>query len=145
MHEEISGVPDKLWNGGKKNVKLEVSFYGKVNAINIGKDVIRVLGAPLYICFKVNRNMDSIIIAPCEGKETLSFKVPDNIYLVNSVQMRVTSRSFVLGLMTMNNMNMSYTYKVAGTYSEKNNVVIFHLADKRVYKKDIGEQFIVQS
>lgn len=134
MYEETNEVSDKLWNGRKRNVKLEMSFYGKRGAIHIGKDVMRVLGAPAYICIKVNKNMDSIIIAPCEGRETLSFKVPDNIYFTNRVQMRVTSQSFVMGLMTRNDMDLLHTFKIEGTYYEEDNVVIFHLADKRLYE-----------
>ena len=92
MGEKTIEASNRLWKGEKKNVRLEISFYGKGNAINIGKDVVRILGAPSYICLKVNRSMDSIIITPCEKRETLSFKVPDRIYLVNHVQMHVTSR-----------------------------------------------------
>ena len=139
MDEKTIEAPNRLWKGEKKNVRLEISFYGKGNAINIGKDVVRILGAPSYICLKVNRSMDSIIITPCEKRETLSFKVPDRIYLVNHVQMHVTSRAFVHGLMTMNDMDLSHTYKVAGAYSEKDNVVIFHLDDKRLYDSGQSE------
>ena len=65
MDEKTIEAPNRLWKGEKKNVRLEISFYGKGNAINIGKDVVRILGAPSYICLKVNRSMDSIIITPC--------------------------------------------------------------------------------
>ena len=121
----------KLWKGNKRQAKLVVSIHGRKtkSLIHIGKDVLRVLGAPSYVCFKVNQDMSSFIVAPSEEKETLSFKVPDNIYLDNNVMMRVTSQSFVVGLLAMNNIDSDHTYRIAGTYSEKNNAVVFNMKD----------------
>ncbi len=125
--------PGKLWNGGKKKVRLELSFYGKCSCMNIGKDVIRVLGAPPFICLKINPGMDTIMIAPCPGTDVLSFKVPENIYFMHNVQMRITSRSFVIGLMIKNGMDLSCTYRISGSYLENSNVVLFRLANRQLY------------
>ena len=38
MGEKTIEASNRLWKGEKKNVRLEISFYGKGNAINIGKD-----------------------------------------------------------------------------------------------------------
>ena len=132
MDKDNHTPPPRLWNGEKKNVRLEMSFYGKSNSIHISKDAIRVIGAPPYICFKINREMDSIAVAPCKEQDILSFKVPEDIYFVHRVQMRVTSQSFVGGLMIRNGMEPLHTYKVNGTYLEKENAVVFHLADKQI-------------
>ena len=49
----------KLWNGSKKQAKIRISLYGRQNIIQIGKDVVRVLGVPPYISIRINPEMDS--------------------------------------------------------------------------------------
>ena len=49
MSEDNGADKRKLWRGNKNTVKLEISIYGRVNVINIGKDVLRVIGAPSHI------------------------------------------------------------------------------------------------
>lgn len=117
----------------KNTVKLDVSIYGRESMINIGKDVLRVLGAPENICLKINQGMDSFVVMPCEEKDALSFRVPDDFMFNSGRQMKVTSRSFVTGLLAMNNLGTDCTYKISGTYSERNNAVIFNMWDVRRY------------
>lgn len=119
----------------KNTMRLDVSIYGRESVINIGKDVLRILGAPVSVCFKVNQGMDSFVVMPCDEKEPLSFRVPDDIMFNGNRQMRVTSRSFVTGLLAMNALEANHTYKISGTYSEKNNAVIFNMSDIRRYRK----------
>lgn len=119
----------------KNTMRLDVSIYGRESVINIGKDVLRILGSPVSVCFKVNQGMDSFVVMPCDEKEAMSFHVPDDIMFNGSRQMRVTSRSFVTGLLAMNGLEANHTYKISGTYSEKNNAVIFNMSDIRRYRK----------
>lgn len=133
MKEESSGDRRKLWNGNKTQAKLEVSLYGKQNAINIGKDVLRVIGAPTHITIKINKEMDSFIVMPCEGKAPMSFRVPENIMLDRHKQMKITSQSFVIGLLSVNGLEIERTYKIEGIYSEKNNAVVFNMSDCWIY------------
>ena len=49
MDEKTIEAPNRLWKGEKKNVRLEISFYGKGNAINIGKDVVRISPSSPFI------------------------------------------------------------------------------------------------
>ena len=125
----------KLWNGNKHVVRLLASIYGKKNAILIGKDVLRVLGGPSHICLKVNKNMDSFLVTPCSERDAMSFKVPENIYECARPQMDVVSRSFVIGLMAMNDLDFDATYNLNGTYSEKYNAVVFNVADAQLYER----------
>ena len=67
MSEDNGADKRKLWRGNKNTVKLEISIYGRVNVINIGKDVLRVIGAPSHICLKINKYMDSFPVMPCES------------------------------------------------------------------------------
>lgn len=128
-------------NGGsqgkkaKNTVRLNVSIYGRESALNIGKDVLRVLGAPKDVCLKVSQRMDSFVVMPCDESDVLSFHVPDDFMLNSHRMMRVISKSFVTGLLAMNDLETDHTYNISGTYSEKNNAVIFNMSDIRRYRK----------
>ena len=123
----------KLWNGQKYHANLSVSLYGAINTIQIRKDVVRVLGAPPYITFRVNSDMTSFLVEGALEKTKISFKVANDLCLNDDRQMRVTSKSFVTGIMTKNGLDPDITYHVEGVYSEKNNAVIFKLKDAQIY------------
>ena len=123
----------KLWNGQKTKASLCISLYGPRTTIQIRKDVVRVLGAPPYITFRVNPDMSSILIEGALEKHKLSFKVPGDLYLNDNRQMRVTSKSFVTGIMAKNGLNLEDCFHVEGVYSEKNNAVVFKLTDAEKY------------
>ncbi len=129
----------KLWNGTKRKANLMVSIHGRKSTIHIGKDVIRVIGAPGYVSLKVNQGMDSFIVVPSAEKEPLSFRVPDNLMFDHNKMLRVSSQSFVIGLLAMNDLDFNYTYRVWGTYSEKNNAVVFNMADIQVYSEGCND------
>ena len=125
----------KLWNGNKTKASLMVSIQARKSTIHIGKDVIRVIGAPGYVSLKVNQGMDSFIVVPSTEKEPMSFKVPDNLMFDHNKMLRVSSQSFVIGLLAMNDLDFNHTYRVWGTYSEKNNAVVFNMADIQIYSE----------
>lgn len=117
----------KLWNGQKNTVKLYISLYGPTHCLRIWKDVVRVLGGPQYISFRLNKDMSSMLIECAEEKHKLSFKIADDFYLNAEQEMKVISTSFVEGLMIRNELDLAESYHVEGVYSEKNNVVVFNL------------------
>ncbi len=82
----------------------------------------------------IKLRMDSFVIMPCDEYNVLSFHVPDDFMLNSHRMMRVISKSFVTGLLAMNDLEIGYTYKISGTYSEKNNDVIFNMSDIRRYR-----------
>lgn len=130
----------KLWNPWitRTSANLRIAFYGRSSRVQIGKDVLRVIGAPSYITVRINRNMDSLVIEAAQEKHKLSFKVPDGIMLSHNMQMLLTSESFVHGVMLRNELDLNETYEVPGIYSEKNNAVVFNMADSVLlseYKK----------
>lgn len=125
-----------MWNGNKHSVRVEISISGKRKEIHIGKDVVRLLRAPKYLCLKINKAMDSIAVMPCPGKEYMSFKVPDGILLGKHVSMRVVSSAFVEKILAVNGYKNNNTYQITGTYLEKNNAVIFNMADMRLFKEE---------
>lgn len=129
MSEDNGADKRKLWRGNKNKVRLEISIYGRINVLHIGKDVLRVIGAPSHICLKINKEMDSFAVMPCEPAEPMSFKVPDDITLNTRKQMKITSQSFVIGLLSVNGLDLGHTYKISGIYSENNNAVVFNMSD----------------
>lgn len=106
---------------------LIASLYGKEYRIHFAKDILRVLGKPQFICIKVNKDMSSFIITPCEGKAYLSFRVPDNLFAGNGVKMRIGSQGFVLDLLSKNGLDIGQTYRVDGAYLKKYNAVAFDM------------------
>lgn len=122
--------PIKLWNKRTRNsVNLRIAFYGKYNCLQIGKDVLRVLGGPQYITIRVNKAMDSLLIEAVMEKHKLSFKVPDGIMISHNKKMILYSQSFVQEMMLKNELDINETYELSGIYSESNNAVIFNVAD----------------
>ncbi len=127
---------EKMWNGNKYRAKPDISIYGRKKVIHIGKDILRLLGGPEFICIRINKEMDSLVISPCGSKELISFKVPQDIMFNSDRMMRVSSRSFVSGILTMNNMSDRVTYKITGIYLEKDNAVAFRISDARVHGEE---------
>ena len=62
----------------EKKSKLDLSLLGKEDAIGIGKEVVKALGVPQYVTFKVKDNNGSIIIIPCEKEDVCPSKSPMN-------------------------------------------------------------------
>lgn len=137
MDNNINSEQEKpLQTRNKKTVRIEISLSGKRKEIHIGKDVVRLLGVPAYICLKVNKALDSIVVMPCAGKEYMSFKVPEGILQGKNVSMRVNSQPFVGKMLAVNGYKSDRTYQVRGIYLEKNNAVIFNMAELRPVREE---------
>lgn len=105
---------------------LGITFSGAGNNINIGKNVIRVLGVPRYLTFRVNKSLTAFIIFACDSTDPLAYRVPENI-LNHQKMMRVYSKHFVRDVMSANQFAQDSTYTVYGKYYEKEKVVLFDL------------------
>lgn len=115
-----------------------ISLFGKKNAIGIGKDVILLLGIPTHIRIRVNEENDSLVIEPTEGKEVMSFKVPDRFLTDRHCNFRIYSQQFVQNLMRLNGMNERGSYSIEGDYLKRQNAAVFQL------RRSIGATQIVQ-
>lgn len=120
MFEKSSGM----------NYTPRISFFGKKNAIGIGKDVIMLLGFPSHIRIRINEENDSLVIEPTEEKEVMSFKVPDRFPFDRKCNFRIYSQQFVQNLMLSNGMDISKSYSVQGSYLKIPNAAIFQLRRK---------------
>lgn len=111
----------------KKN-KLYLSIMGKEDAISIGKEVIKTLGVPAYVTFKVKDNYDSIIIFPCEKEDVMSFKVPEQFLKPHShTHFRLYSKYYVREVLTSLGLATDKSHVFYGTYSSENNAVAFKI------------------
>ena len=117
MFEKSSGM----------NYTPRISFFGKKNAIGIGKDVIMLLGFPSHIRIRINEENDSLVIEPTEEKEVMSFKVPDRFPFDRKCNFRIYGQQFVQNLMLSNGMDISKSYSVQGSYLKIPNAAIFQL------------------
>ncbi len=114
-----------------KAASLTLSFQGKRNSISVGKDVVRALGVPSYVCIRISEKKDSIAIIPCEPADFMSFRVPDKLLSDHHCVFRIHSKEFVHGILASQGIDIDDTFVVAGSFYQKSNAVTFHLNDEK--------------
>ena len=113
-----------------------ISFQGKDKCVNVGKDVIRLLGEPPFISLFVSEDGQSLAISPCREQNPLSFAVPSDFLTKDKVQLRIHSKQFVEGVLISAGLNKDKTYRVKGEYSPEHNVITFQFSDFQGLAKD---------
>lgn len=103
---------------------LGITISGIRNEINIGKNVVRVLGNPQYITFRVNKSLTSIILLGCESTDPMSYKVPEN-FSTHSRLMRIYSKYFVRNALIANHLKSDSTYTIYGKFYDTEKIVRF--------------------
>lgn len=121
-----------------KKAALEptISFQGKDKCVNVGKDVIRLLGEPPFISLFLSEDGRSLAISPCREQNPLSFAVPHDFLTKDKVQLRIHSKQFVEGVLLSAGLNKDKTYRVKGSYSPEHNIVTFLFSDFQGLAKD---------
>lgn len=61
-----------------------ISFYLKANRIHVFMDTLRSIGSPQRICFMIEENGRTLLIAPYAQKDFKSHEVPDSVYAGSS-------------------------------------------------------------
>ena len=84
-----------------KIIKPRISIDCREYGLRIGRDVIRALGYPPYVCILKNDARGSIAIRVGDEKETLAFKVPDGFPDKRKTLFRVYSKAFTKDLMKL--------------------------------------------
>ena len=110
-----------------KTLSLILTIKSLRNKIYVGKDIVLVVGAPRYVCVKINEDMSSLAIQPGYEKEYMSFKVPEKLFLSHKCEFTINSKSFVNDLLKANNLDPTKNHPITGVYSEKTNSVIFKI------------------
>lgn len=105
--------------------------------VTFGKDIIRSLGFPTHVCLRMNESTHSVAVMPCEPEDVMSFKVPDNLFTDHHTVFRISSKMFILTLLSKYNLDPKYNYEYKGIFSEKLNAVIFSLAENNLTIKSV--------
>ena len=83
-------------------MNLLVTIPAESRRMNVGKDVIRVLGSPTYICVLQRKDRKSIAITPCTAEHPMSFKVPDRLLTDGQCRMMINGIQFIQALLEAN-------------------------------------------
>lgn len=110
-----------------QNYIIEMSLQGARNCISIGKGVIRALGVPSHVSFKISDTHDSISVFPCDEDDVMAFRVPAKLLLDHKCVMRINSKQFVKGIMRANELDTNSTYTLSGEYLADKNIAVFSL------------------
>lgn len=108
--------------------ETNISFYLKANRIHIFVDALRRLGSPARICFMIEENGETLLIAPYEKRDFKSHGVPKEVYSGTGA-MEVSSMKLCRIIAGLHDWDTNRSYRVPGkVYSEKN-VAIFNLKE----------------
>ena len=83
-------------------MNLRVTIPAESRRMNVGKDVIRVLGSPAYICVLQRKDRKAIAITPCAAEHPMSFKVPDRLLTDGQCRMMINGMQFIQVLLEVN-------------------------------------------
>lgn len=109
-------------------MNLLVTIPAESRRMNVGKDVIRILGSPAYICILQRKDRQSIAITPCAAEHPMSFKVPDRLLTDGQCRMRINGVQFVQALLEANGLAAGKDYQFKGRYeAEKKTQLSYRL------------------
>lgn len=115
----------------RKSLDPILSIWGRRNTINIGIDVIRLLGEPTHICIMKNIHNFSLAVCPCEADEIMSFQIPDFFLEDPNAKFCIHSKQFVQQIMKECDLDRDKTYLFHGEWVPEKNAVIFMLKEQK--------------
>ena len=90
-------------------MNLLVTIPAESRRMNVGKDVIRVLGSPAYICVLQRKDRKAIAITPCAAEHPMSFKVPGRLLTDGQCRMMINGIQFIQVLLEANGLAQEKT------------------------------------
>ena len=105
-----------------------ISFYLKANRIHIFVDALRGLGSPSRICFMIEENGETLLIAPYEKRDFKSHGVPKEVYS-GTGGMEVSSMKLCRIIAGLHKWDTSRSYRVPGKVYAEKKVAIFSLKE----------------
>ena len=112
-----------------------ISFYLRANRVHIFVDALRKIGHPKYICFMIEENGKTLVLAPYPKKDFYSHRVPPAVYN-GSKSMEVSSLRLCRILADLYKWNLDASYRVPGTIIQKSNIAIFYLGEAEIIEHD---------
>ena len=100
-------------------MNLRVTIPTESRRMNVGKDVIRILGSPAYICVLQRKDRKSIAITPCAAEHPMSFKVPDRLLTDGQCRMMINGIQFIQVLLEANGLAAGKDHQFKGRYDAK--------------------------
>ena len=97
-------------------MNLLVTIPAESRRMNVGKDVIRVLGSPTYICVLQRKDRKSIVITPCTAEHPMSFKVPDRLLTDGQCRMMINGIQFIHALLETNGLAVGKDHQFKGRF-----------------------------
>ncbi len=123
---ETHFIPNGVNRPEVRKAKLIRDNFG-LERMNVGKDVIRVLGSPTYICVLQRKDRKSIAITPCTAEHPMSFKVPDRLLTDGQCRMMINGIQFIQALLEANGLAAGKDHQFKGRYDAEKNAVIISL------------------
>ena len=108
-------------------MNLRVTIPAESRRMNVGKDVIRILGSPAYICVLQRKDRKAIAITPCAAEHPMSFKVPDRLLTDGQCRMMINGIQFIQVLLEANGLAAGKDHQFKGRYDAEKNAVIISL------------------
>ena len=108
-------------------MNLLVTIPAESRRMNVGKDVIRVLGSPTYICVLQRKDRKSIAITPCTAEHPMSFKVPDRLLTDGQCRMMINGIQFIQALLEANELAVGKDHQFKGDMKLRKTQLSFHL------------------
>ena len=134
---EVQMINQETNNTAVKELSPYILIQPYKYTITIGKDIVRALGFPKYVCLRINESSNSFAIIPCEEHDVMSFKVPERLLSDHHTVFRINSKQFVLNLILKYDLDVSCVYGCRGAYGQKVNAVIVNLSKENIEVRNI--------
>ncbi len=112
-----------------------ISFYMRVNKIHVFVDSLRGIGSPNRICFMIEENGETLLIAPYEKRDFRSHGVPPEVYTGNG-GMEVSSMKLCRIIASLYHWDLDRSYRVPGTVYPEKKVAIFRLKEAELIDRE---------
>lgn len=115
-----------------------ISMLGRKHEISVGRDVVRALGNPDYVCLLMNDAKHRIALQVCDARHPMSFKVPSGFLKgIRYCKFRIYSMDFTGDLVEKYQLDRNVRYALEGWHVEEHHAVVFSL---KCWTKSQGAQ-----
>lgn len=111
-----------------------ISFYLRSSRVHVFAEMLRGIGSPRRICFMIEENGETLLVAPYSKVDLKSHAVPDEIYK-GTGQMEVCSIKLCRLISQIHGWDLSQSYRIPGIIKEKQKVAVFYLKSAEVIEK----------
>lgn len=112
-----------------------ISFYLRANRLHVFVDALRGIGAPKNICFLIEENGETLVLAPYPKKDFHSHRVPAAVY-EGQKGMEVSSIKLCRLLAELYHWDLDCSYRVPGYIIPKQKIVVFYLKKAEAIEHD---------